>query len=42
MISIRIEYENGKEITLYATRDALNMYLEMMRKLEPIKEVHIN
>ena len=42
MISIRIEYENGKEVTLYATRDDISTYLEMMRTFEHIKEVYIN
>lgn len=42
MLSVRIVYASGKEITIYATKDDLNTFITMMHTYENIKDVIIN
>lgn len=42
MLSVTLEFENGKTITIYAMPEDLQVFIETLRKAEPLKEVYIN
>ena len=42
MTSVRIVYTNGVEITIYAMRNDIHTFLEMLKKQEKIEDVYIN